>query len=175
MCTQPRAGTHYRAVVCFRVQSAASKVRGTVNVASPGVSGAVSYGGMAPAPAPAAWVASFAPPKARPQCQTLFALGKWNPRLMMSQVLLPAISMCSTSYGASACACVQVSVDATDPFSLMEMFEAPQPDFAAASDSILVATGNGAGGAVSEAIGFLLSNETRANATNDDVRCSPCH
>lgn len=70
--------------------------------------------------------------------------------------------------------CVQVSVDATDPFSLMEALEAPQPDFAAASDSILVATGNGAGGAVSEALGFLLSNETRANATNDDVRCPPC-
>ena len=69
---------------------------------------------------------------------------------------------------------MQVSVDATDPFSLMEALEARQPDFAAASDSILVATGNGAGGAVSEAIGFLLSNETRANATNDDV-CRPCY
>ena len=64
-------------------------------------------------------------------------------------------------------------MDATDPFSLMDALEAPQPDFAAASDSILVATGNGAGGAVSEALGFLLSNETRANATNDDVRCPP--
>lgn len=91
----------------------------------------------------------------------------------MPQVLLPAARMRSMSCAAVAYACVQVSVDATDPFSLMEAFEAPQPDFAAASDSILVATGNGAGGAVSEAIGFLLSNETRANATNDDVRCPP--
>lgn len=60
-------------------------------------------------------------------------------------------------------------MDATDPFSLAEALEAARPDFAAASDSILVATAHGAGGAVSEAIGFLLSNETNANAT-DDVR-----
>ncbi len=64
----------------------------------------------------------------------------------------------------------QVGVDATDPFSLAEALDVARPDFAAASDSILVATAHGAGGAVSEAIGFLLSNETNANAT-DDVRC----
>ena len=101
------------------------------------------------------------------------ATGKWKSRLMVSQLLLSAARARSTSCGALACACGQVSVDATDPFSLMEAFEAPQPDFTAASDSILVATGNGAGSAVSEALGFLLSNETRANATNDDVRCPP--
>ncbi|KAK9838455.1 hypothetical protein WJX81_000285 [Elliptochloris bilobata] len=105
------------------VQNAAGKVRGSVDVASPGVSGAVSYSSEAPAPAPAAWVAaSFAQ---------------------------------------------KVSVDATDPFSLSEALEAAQPDFAAASDSILVATAHGAGGAVSEAVSFLLSNETSANATDD--------
>ncbi len=64
----------------------------------------------------------------------------------------------------------QVGVDATDPFSLAEALDVARPEFAAASDSILVATAHGAGGAVSEAIGFLLSNETNVNAT-DDVRC----
>lgn len=46
------------------MQSAAGRVAGTVDVSSPGVSGAVSYGGSAPAPVPAVSVASFAP-KAR--------------------------------------------------------------------------------------------------------------
>jgi hypothetical protein len=63
----------------------------------------------------------------------------------------------------------QVGVDATDPFSLTEALESSPPDFAGASDSILVATAHGAGGAVSEAVAFLLGNETNANAT-DDVR-----
>jgi len=58
-------------------------------------------------------------------------------------------------------------VDATDPFSLTEALESSPRDFAGASDSILVATAHGAGGAVSEAMAFLLSNETNANATDD--------
>jgi hypothetical protein len=45
------------------LQSTAKRAAGTVDVASPGVEGAVSYGGAAPAPAPryAAAPASFAP------------------------------------------------------------------------------------------------------------------
>ena len=42
------------------MQGAAGRVAGTVDVSSPGVSGTISYGASAPAPAPAASVASFA-------------------------------------------------------------------------------------------------------------------